>query len=116
MSGVYNITINQGATFQKTLIYKDHLGAPVDLTDVIDARAQLRPVANSVTFVEFDVEVDAVPTSGKIHWSMSATNTASITAPFTQVYDLEIEYLDGTVKRLLQGSATISPEVTKNVV
>jgi hypothetical protein len=116
MSGQYNITINQGATFKKTLIYKDALGAPVDLTNVVDARAQLRPTAASTTVVQFTVEVDEDPETGKLHWSMAADVTATIVAPFTQVYDLEIEYDDGTVKRLLQGTATISPEVTRDVV
>jgi len=112
-SGTYNITIEQGATFTKTLIYRDLNGAPIDLTDVSEARAQMRATIASVTAEDFTVTVDADPTSGKLHWSMDATTTATLTAPSTQYYDLEIEFDSGVVKRLLQGTVTVSPEVTR---
>lgn len=113
MSGTFNITIEQGATFQKTLIYKDANGDAIDLTNVTEARAQIRPTKASETVEDFTVEVDDDPTTGKIHWSMDATTTAGLTAPSTQYYDLEIEFSDGTVRRLLQGTATVDAEVTR---
>lgn len=112
-AGVYNITIEEGATFQKQITYKDANGNVIDLTDVTDARAQMRPTIASGSSVAFTVEVDADPTTGIIHWSMNATTTATLSAPSTQYYDLEIEFSDGTVRRLLQGTVTVDPEVTR---
>lgn len=112
-AGIYNITIEEGATFQKQITYKDANGNVIDLTDVTDARAQMRPTIASGSSTAFTVAVDADPTTGIIHWSMSATTTAGLSAPSTQYYDLEIEFADGTVRRLLQGTVTVDPEVTR---
>lgn len=109
----FNITIEQGATFEKQITYKDANGNAIDLTNVTDARAQIRPTIASNSSEDFTVEVDDDPTTGIIHWSMSATTTAGLTAPSTQYYDLEIEFADGTVRRLLSGTVTVSPEVTR---
>ena len=109
----FPITIEQGATFQKQITYKDANGDAIDLTNVSEARAQVRPTIASGTKADFVVTVDDDPTSGILHWSMSATTTATLTAPSTQYYDLEIEFDDGTVRRLLSGTVTVSPEVTR---
>lgn len=109
----FNITVEQGATFQKQITYKDANGNPVDLTNVTVARAQMRPTIASGTSVAFTVAVSATPTSGVINWSMSATTTAALTAPSTQYYDLEIEFSNGVVRRLLSGTVTVTPEVTR---
>lgn len=43
--------------------------------------------------------------------TLSATETAALT--WTEgVYDLEVEYADGTVQRYLQGAVTVSREGT----
>lgn len=110
----YPITVEQGATFQKQITYKDANGDVINLINVTEARAQMRPTINSGSFTDFIVEVDADPTTGIIHWSMDATTTAGLTAPSVQYYDLEIEFTDGTVRRLLSGTVTISPEVTRS--
>lgn len=112
-AGIYNFTIEQGSTFSKTITYKDVNGSPINLTNVAAVRSQMRPTIASGTSVSFTVTVDPVPATGIIHWSMSATSTAALTAPSTQYYDLEIEFNDGTVKRLLSGTVTVSPEVTR---
>lgn len=109
----YSITVEQGATFQKQITYKDANGDAVDLTNVTEARAQMRPTIASGTSENFTVEVDDDPTTGIIHWSMDAATTAGLSAPSTQYYDLEIEFADGTVRRLLSGTVTVTPEVTR---
>jgi len=112
-AGQYNITIEQGTTFSKTLIYKNSSGTVVNLSDVAEVRGQVRPSVASTTFKNFTLTVDANPALGKIYWSMSATDTATLSAPATQYYDIEIEYDNGTVKRILEGTVTVSPEVTR---
>jgi hypothetical protein len=51
--------------------------------------------------------------AGTIAIVISATTTAALTAPFSGVYDLELVSAGGVVTRLLQGAATVSPEVTR---
>jgi len=112
-AGTYNFTLEQGSTFSKIITYKDSLGQPVDLTDVSVARSQMRPTIASETVKNFVVAVHGDPLDGKISWTMGADVTATISTPSTWYYDLEIEYDDGTVKRLLQGTITLSLEVTR---
>jgi hypothetical protein len=112
-SASYNITIEQGATFSKTLIYKDSNGTPINMSDVAEVRGQMRPTIASSTFKDFTLTIDANPALGKIYWSMSDEDTAALSAPSTQYYDIELEFDDGTVKRILQGTVTVSPEVTR---
>lgn len=114
-AGSYDITIEQGATFSKTLVYKDSAGVAMDLTTVTVARAQMRATAASATAVNFTVVVSGSPTLGTLLWTMSATNTAALTPTTTDwVYDLEIEYSTGVVKRLIEGSVTVVAEVTRS--
>lgn len=110
-AGTLNITIEQGATFSKTLVYKDANGSVINLTGAT-ARAKMRETASSGSPVSFTVTITGTGSSTQINWSLSATETAALTSPWTRVYDLEVELSDGTVRRLLQGSVTISPEVT----
>ena len=55
-AGIYNFTIEQGTTFQRTFKYKDASGNPLDLTDH-DIRMQLRDTLadtpGSTKFFEF---------------------------------------------------------------
>jgi hypothetical protein len=51
--------------------------------------------------------------AGTITLSATATVTAALTAPFSGVYDLELVSGGGVVTRLLEGVATVSPEVTR---
>lgn len=109
-----NITILQGATFQRTVAYKDSEGDGIDLTDA-EIRGQLRPTFTSTVAIEFDFTVtDAA--NGVFTWELDAEASAAIPilAKGTQwVYDVEIEFSGGVVKRILQGSVLVSPEVTK---
>jgi hypothetical protein len=51
--------------------------------------------------------------AGTIAIVISATTTAALAAPFSGVYDLEIVSAGGVVTRLVQGTATVSAEVTR---
>jgi hypothetical protein len=51
--------------------------------------------------------------AGTIAIAVSATATAALTAPFSGVYDLELVSGGGEVTRLLEGTATVSPEVSR---
>jgi hypothetical protein len=114
VAGVHDITIEQGATFTLSVIWKDSNDTPIDVTGYT-ARMQLRQKYNSetaalsLTSAAGDIVLGGA--AGTIVVTAAATVTDDI--PFrTGVYDLEL--VNGTVvTRLLQGCATISPEVTR---
>ena len=90
------------------LIYKP----PVDLTGVT-ARMQIRAGVGGALLLELTTENDglAITGPGTLTRTMSAAQTAALTWA-DGVYDLEVEYADGTVQRYLQGAVTVSREVT----
>ncbi len=90
------------------LIYKP----PVDLTGAT-ARMQIREQVGGAVLLELTTENGglAITGPGTLTRTLSATQTAALT--WTDgVYDLEVEYADGTVQRYLQGAVTVSREVT----
>lgn len=112
------LEIDQGATFDKTFTWKTGTkanAAPVDLTGC-KARAHFRSELESVTvLLELTTENQRIvlggPT-GEIRIVISATDTTALNWP-TGVYDLEVEFPDGTVVRRMAGSVVVSPEVTR---
>ena len=110
----YDITIEQGATFSQLITYKES-GVAINLTGYT-ARMQVRSTLESATSV---VELTTANSrialggaAGTITLTISATDTASLTAG-RGVYDLELVSGSGIVTRLLQGVATISRNVTR---
>lgn len=113
LAGQYNLTVEQGSTFNLTLVYKDQRGYVIDLTGY-SARMQMRSSVNSstvaleLTTANGRISIDG--TSGKITLSIAAADTAGLSG--AGVYDLEL--VNGLiVQRILEGSYTISPEVTR---
>lgn len=90
------------------LIYKP----PVDLTGAT-ARMQIRARIGGELLLELTTDNGGLAITG--HGTLTRTLSAAQTAALTWtegVYDLEIEYADGTVQRYLQGAVTVSREVT----
>lgn len=113
-AGTWNITIEQGATFNKIIAMTDSAGAVIDLTGY-SARMQIRQsTKSSVTLLELSSPSNGIAITaltGLITITISATTTAALSF-MTAVYDLEI--VNGSVvTRLLQGSVTLSEEVTR---
>jgi hypothetical protein len=110
----YDILIEQGATFSQVITYKDN-GVAVNLTGYT-ARMQVRATLESAsTLVELTTANSRIAlggTAGTITLTISATDTAALTAG-RGVYDLELVSGSGIVTRLLQGVATISRNVTR---
>jgi hypothetical protein len=108
-----DLCINQGATFTQQLTIKASNGANIANIGTAELRSQLRtsyeavaPTASfSFTWVDHS--------NGIANMTMAATVTAGIPAGSNYVYDVELYFLDGTVYRVLQGKAKVSPEVTK---
>lgn len=119
-AGVANLLIQQGETFSRLITIEDSLGVPINLTGYT-ARAQIRLTAQSTTIAaSFLCTFDADRSTGKITISLTDTQTSAITATgdtysvlSTYTWDLEI-IVGSTVTRLLNGTVTVSPEVTRS--
>jgi len=111
----HDIIIEQGATFRLNLLWKDSLGAPINLTGYT-ARMQVRRKHSDPTILlNFTTENGAIVLGGAAG-TIAVTGLATLTDDLPakpSVYDLELVSSGGVVTRLVQGAATITPEVTK---
>lgn len=130
-AGSYSFTIEMGTTVNKVLVWKDGQSVPQPIDNTgWSARMEVRPTLASTT-------INWGPTSsngglilggsdGSITLHADATTTAAWTTganawviPTGQtkpqgVYDLEMVDGSGNVIRLIQGTITLDPEVTRD--
>ena len=114
-AGKYDFTLEQGATFNKQLVWKEN-GTPLDLSGYT-ARMQVKKTPKSTTNIldlttsNGGIVIDGA--NGKVTLIVSATDSAALKAG-SYVYDLELEETaTSDVTRLLQGCFEINAEVTK---
>lgn len=110
-------TIYQGATFRKRLTWTGPAPTrtPIDLTGCT-ARMQVRPDIESATvLVELNTTNGGIALGGMAGTiELFVSDDASTLFTWTAgVWDLEIEFPGGDVRRLAQGSISVSPEVTR---
>lgn len=113
-AGQYDITIEQGATWQRNIVWKDSTGTPIDITGY-SARMQIRTRKSSTSTllsIDQDDYISVGTTDGLLEISIPASVTAALDFRGA-VYDIEIESPSGTVYRLLEGTAELSKEVTR---
>ena len=125
-AGTLDITIEQGATWELALKWclydadnaPTYEGAPIDLTDYT-ARAQIRKKKRSEdTELVMSTENGMIVLGGAlglIQIHVTAEDTAALDFS-TGVWDLEMVNTVGTeevVRRLVEGTVTLSKEVTK---
>ena len=126
-AGKFSFTIEQGATLDLELAYKDSGSNPIDLTDH-QARMQIRPSIGSETVIltlSSSLDNDGTglnlsgssgtnpPTSGSIGIFISANSSSQLNFE-TAVYDLEIASgsTHPIVTRILEGNIQLSKNVT----
>lgn len=114
-AGSYNITIEQGTTYGQTLTWRDSNSALVNLTGYT-ARMQIRTdytaSAPTLSLTTENGRITLGGALGTIALSIAATDTASLAAR-KYVYDLELISSSLNVTRLIQGTVTVVPEVTR---
>lgn len=113
-AGRYNLEIEAGATFRRTITYTAANDEPVDLfgasirmqikdNHLSETAAVSLTISNGITITQ--------PEDGEFVIELTPSQTESI--PFRQgVYDIEIEYTEGTVERVLEGRVKVTPQVT----
>ncbi len=108
------ITIEQGSTFQRTFTVEEN-SSPKDLSGYT-VRGQVRKKKADPTPILTFVTNISNPSGGVFDISLTATVTTALALkndPVSYVYDVEIESGAGVVTRLVEGVATVVPEVTK---
>ena len=105
-----DVVIDQGTTFQLPFQVLQNNGCPVDLGDFI-LRGDLRHnFADATASASFTVTVTN-ESEGEAAAQLGPTLTAALT-PAKYRYDIEL--ISGSVvTRILEGFATVEPEVTK---
>jgi hypothetical protein len=109
-----NLTFPQGATWNLALTWNDDSGDPINLTGYT-ARMQVRASYDSATSVLALTNGSGLTlggAAGTITLAVSATQSASVAAA-NYVYDLELQSGGGEVVRLVEGTLTVTPEVTR---
>ena len=113
MAGTYNFEVEAGASFDRSLQWKSD-GVAVNLTGCT-ARLMARTSYNNANTTLALTSPSAClsisnATTGNIAINLDPATTANLV---NGVYDLEVVFGGGSVKRLLTGTLTVSPEVTR---
>lgn len=113
-AGIYNDVLDQGATYNLVVVYKDNNDAPINLTGY-SAYMQLRENYDSttadLTLSTANGGIVITGAQGKLTITATATQTTALTSDY-YLYDLEI-VSGSVVTRLLQGQITVNSEVTR---
>jgi len=114
-AGRYNFEIEEGATFTRTITYTDNADTAIDLAEST-VRMQIRDnygATNAVISLSTpSTGITLSSETGKFTVTMTATQTESLGIK-QGVYDIEVEYSNGTVERILEGRVKISKQVTQ---
>lgn len=115
-AGKLNIVIDKGATYRRTLYYKDSTKNPIDITNYT-ARMQIKSSARSSTNIleltTANGRITLTGVEGKIELFISDTDTAAVTFLGNAVYDLELEDIgSGDVIKLVRGTVSFHEEIT----
>lgn len=110
------LSIDQGTDTQVSVFIKDSTGTAIDLTGA-SARMQLRTqinapeVVDELTTANSRIVISDQPGTLSLIFPNGVTTD---TPAGTYVYDLEMVDSDGLVSRVMEGTITIRPEVTRN--
>lgn len=111
-AGRLDLTIQQGATFSLQLTFADGNGDPIDLTGYAGA-AEVRTSYDAATPVATLSVAVTDPTNGVMTLSLTAAQTAALTAPSGGVWDLLLTTPTGDKFRVLEGNVRITAAVTR---
>lgn len=115
-AGLYNITADQGATFSRSITWKDSAKKAINITGYT-ARMHVRTdVSATTTTLELTTangRIAIVGATGQITLTVSATDMANVPSG-KYVYDLElVAPVTGVVNRVIQGNFVVRAEVTR---
>ena len=109
-AGTYNFILEQGATFNRILTLKEN-NTVMNLTGYSVA-SLMRSTHDSSTVVGTFTCTVSNATGGQITMTMTNSITGAIEEAI-YVYDVEITSGAGVVTRIMEGTVTVNPEVTR---
>jgi hypothetical protein len=110
MAAIFSFDIDQGTTFFMTLQPKSAVGETINLAGY-GVRGQIRKSYQSVNKTDFTTEItDSL--NGIFNISLTAAQTSALKEG-KNVYDIELFDTSGQVIRLMEGTLTVNPEVTR---
>lgn len=114
-AGRYDFTLEQGTTFRRTFRWRQPDGVtPKDLTGWT-AKMQIRPKPGQPEALTLSTDAPGGITingaAGEVTVTILPAQSSAITIR-RGVYDLELTSPGGEVFRLIEGTVTVSPEVT----
>lgn len=110
MAGYVEIQIDQGATFNTTLLIKDSNGNPIDLGDYTYS-SQMRKSYYTSNSISFSCD-SPNPNTGNLTISLTKEETTNLT-PGTYVFDVVLYDTTNVASRLIEGVILVAPGVTK---
>jgi len=114
IAGVYNINMDQGATFERLLTVKNADGSLYDF-DGYSGRMHIRDEYETDSILAALTTENGGITFGGSEGTIHLYATPQVTASLRGdcVYDLELVTSEGKVHRLIQGKVRVSREVTR---
>lgn len=112
-AGKLNLIIEQGATFDEVLTWKDANDDPINLTNYT-ARMSIKDDYDGAELLSLTTANQRLVlggAAGTITFNVSATDTAALTFD-EAIYDLELEDSGGVVERLVEGNVKLNRNVT----
>jgi len=110
MSAQNNLTLDQGTDFTYNINLIDSAGVAVDISN-FTANAQLRTSYTSNVFFTVNATVSEANV-GLITLSMNSYTTSTLKAS-RYLYDLILISNNNITSRLMEGTITVNPEVTR---
>jgi hypothetical protein len=107
---IYDIIINQGETFTRTLNIEEPEGTPLDITSYTFA-SQIKKNKTDTSALDAFTFTLSDPTNGVVTMSLTDTETSALPS-IIGFYDVEMTRTDTTKVRILEGRVTITQEVT----
>lgn len=120
IAGEYNFNYDQGTTLTFLITYQDDQGTGIDLTGYTYAGQIKQKITDTVSLADITVAAET-PATGIIRVTIPSdslpnlkfTGATSFKNRQVLVYDIEMTSPTGDVTRLLNGTISVSPEVTR---
>lgn len=110
MASTANIFIDQGSNYSNIVTVSGTSGSALDLTGYTVA-SQMRKSYTSSTAYSLNAVIYSAA-SGQVRMVLSATQSEAI-PPGRYLYDLEIASPSGAKTRVVEGIATVTPQITQ---
>ena len=110
MATTSNIFIDQGSNYSNIITVSGASGAALDLTGYTVASQMRKSYTSSTAYSLNPTIYNAV--SGQVRMILTSSQSEAI-PPGRYLYDLEITSAGGTKTRVVEGVATITPQITQ---